>query len=151
MEIKSKNILKYICLFLIVLSSFVKSEDDFKETLKKFPQERIISLDDPLTEFNVNKNLDFIIKVKGNPTTGYGWFLKKNSYDGKLTCTNLDKYNSSKDFIVNDHPPGWTGVGGVYYFMFKGLETGLYELEFINKRPWEETNYRERRINIQIN
>ena len=156
MSLKSKFIFELICLYLIMIATaFVKSDDidmNMEDRLKTFPKDRIVSLDSEISEFTVKKDLDFICKIKGNPSTGYGWFLSKNnSLNGKLNCTNLNQYNSTKDYIVNEHPSGWTGVPGYYYFMFKGLEAGKYDLEFYNKRPWENFNAKVRTITIIIN
>ena len=142
MDSKSKFIFKYICIFLILTAS-VKS--DFKGIHK----ERIFSIDKPIAEITAHQNEEFIVSVHGNPTTGYGWYLD-NSNNGSLQCTNLDKYNSCTDYVVNPHPERMVGVGGVYYFIFKGGEKGDFELKFVNKRPWEKTNYKERTLTVHI-
>lgn len=34
---------------------------------------------------------------------------------------------------------GRTGAGGVFVFVFEGLEPGAVKLHFVYKRPWEDT------------
>merc|ERR1712151_1006830 len=104
----------------LIMMSFVKS--DFKGV----PEERIFSLDSPIADVQVAAGQKFVLKVAGNPTTGYGWFLGKDNSNDNLKCLNLDKYNSSEDYVVNQHPEGMMGVGGVYYFIFVGDVKGSY-------------------------
>jgi predicted secreted protein len=88
----------------------------------------------------VSLNQILVVKIRGNPTTGYGWYLENaDTLDRSiLNPTNLNEYNSCKDYITDNHPQGYVGVGGYYYFKFKPLkETNSITLIFNNKRPWE--------------
>lgn len=100
---------------------------------------------------SVGKIID--IKIRGNPTTGYGWFLV-NAGDvdiNVLKPLNLNQYNSANDFVVDEHPTGMVGVGGYYHFKFQALKAGQdLKLKFVNKRPWEEQNDREVIIKVTI-
>ena len=138
-----KTMIKYICICLILMS-FVKSD------YKGVPENRIFSIDQPIKDITVDQDDIFCIKVAGNPTTGYSWFLNENSDENNLKALNLNKYKSSEDYVINKHPEGFVGVGGVYYFNFKGVQKGNFNLLFVNKRPWEETNAKERRITINV-
>ena len=139
----SKFIIKSICVCLIFMS-VVKSD------FKGIPDERIFSLDKPIAAIKAHQNEKFIIKVAGNPSTGYGWFLGKKTEDNGLKCTNCDEYNSSNDYKVDKHPAGMVGVPGNYYFIFSGEQKGHIDLEFVNKRPWEKESFKERRLTVNI-
>ena len=138
-----KTVIKYICIYLIMMT-IVKCD------YKGVPDERIFSMNALIKDFRINIDDEFIIQVAGNPTTGYSWYLDNNSDETHLEALNLNQHKSSKDYEVNDHPVGFTGVGGVYYFRFKGVQKGTYFLLFINKRIWEKTNLKERRVTIHI-
>ena len=135
----------YIFLFLnINLYDFVKCD------YKGIPEDRIFSMDALRKHFTIDIDKEFIIQVGGNPTTGYIWHLEKSSDDKNLLAINLNENKSCKDYEINEHPVGFTGVGGVYYFKFIGIKKGIYFLLFIYKRPWEDKNFKERRITIEI-
>jgi len=41
-------------------------------------------------------------------------------------------------YNVNQHPPGFVGVGGMYTFKFKALKAGNAKIGFSYGRPWEK-------------
>jgi len=151
-----QNLIKYnkikmgnIKLFLLtLLISFSIIFCDYKGV----PEERIFSLDGglELNVFDVLKEDEFYLKLHGNPTTGYSWFLNQNSDKENLLALNLNEYNSSQDFVVNSHPERMVGVGGDYFFKFKGLKEGSYNLKFVNKRSWEPNPINQKFVVIDI-
>ena len=95
----------------------------------------------------------FTIKIRGNPTTGYSWFLENrdNLDNSAIQALNLNEHGSSRDYITDEHPEGMVGVGGFYYFRFKGLKAGVNAtLRFVNKRPWETTAIRSVDVNVNL-
>jgi predicted secreted protein len=107
------------------------------------------SEDNQITTAHINQILQ--VKIRGNPTTGYGWFIiNLSNLDQKvLKPLNLNEYNSTDDYITDTHPPGFVGVPGYYYFKFLpiNISNGTL-LTFVNKRPWEETD--ERTVNLTV-
>ena len=95
----------------------------------------------------------FSIKIRGNPTTGYGWYLENvNSIDrNTLEPLNLNQHNSATDFVTDPHAEGMVGVGGSYFFKFRAKQAvENLKLTFVNKRPWETTNERVATVNVNI-
>ena len=135
-----------IALWFIILTACISC--DYQDV----PEERIYSLNsnENIFEFSTVLEKEFYIKVRGNPTTGYGWYLSENSDKENLLTLNLDEYNSCNDYVVDKHPEGMVGVGGNYYFKFKGLKEGNYNLMFIKKRAWEQNNIAEKRVVLKV-
>lgn len=95
----------------------------------------------------------FTIKIRGNPTTGFGWFLENrdNLDNSVIQPLNLNEHGSSRDYITDEHPEGMVGVGGYYYFKFKGMKAGAnVTLRFVNKRPWETSAIRSVDVNVNL-
>ena len=91
--------------------------------------------------YKIRKNATIHLKIRGNMTTGYSWFVEGNSIKNKdFNFLNLDDSNSTNDYKTDSHLKGMVGVGGSFIFKVKLIETGIHHLDFINKRPWEN-NY----------
>ena len=92
-------------------------------------------------ELDVSSNTPFTIKLEGNPSTGYSWYLNNADElkDSAIEPLNLDEYNSG-DFLQDDVPYGVVGARGTFVFKFKVKEIDgeLPPLEFVYKRPWEQ-------------
>jgi len=96
-----------------------------------------------------------VIKIKGNITTGYGWYLDnpKELHEEKIISPlNLDEHNSA-EYVTDKHEKGMSGVGGNYYFKFKLLSAtnGTTPLRFVNKRAWEKEDFTTINVNLKIN
>ena len=99
--------------------------------------------------FTVKKGLQFTIKLAGNPTTGYSWFLVnlKNVTESKF-ISNVD---TNEDGSAGGYVPGdiiyengtiIEGAGGNFYFTFEA-EAKTSEpvtLLFSYHTPWEGIN-----------
>lgn len=119
---------------------------------KGIPDERIFSLENEndLYSFEAGVEDEFYIRIHGNPTTGYSWILEENSDKENLEALNLNEFNSSMNYETNAHPEGMVGVGGDYFFKFKGLKEGNYNLRFIKKRVWETSPIAEKFVLLSI-
>ena len=99
--------------------------------------------------FSVKKGQQFKIKLQGNPTTGYSWFL--------LNLENLtsSKFISNVDTNTDGSAGGYVpaksplfkkyhivGNGGYFYFTFEAVAktSEPVELLFSYQRPWERKN-----------
>jgi len=94
-------------------------------------------------ELEIDDNSIFNIRVDGNKTTGFSWFLE-NVEELKISNIieplNLDEKNGSKDYVVNNGNKKTCGAGEINIFKFKvnnAREKELPKLKFIYKRPWE--------------
>ena len=103
-----------------------------------------------LNTFDAGLNDEFFIKIHGNPTTGYGWYLMENSNKEDLLALNLDENNSSENYETDAHPEGYVGVGGDYFFKFKGAKQGQYNLLFVKKRIWEQNVISEKYVVVNV-
>ena len=95
------------------------------------------------SEIKVKNGSEFNIKIAGNPTTGYSWYLNNEDElkKGGVQPTNLNEYKSA-DYVQDDAPQGMVGVGGKFDFKFK-LDEGkknVPEIIFSYKRPWEKND-----------
>ncbi len=93
-------------------------------------------------EFELNK--EFILKIEGNPTTGYNWFYNDES-NSIVQPVDLNEYKTGKYESTNT---GRDGAPGYLLFKFKAISSGETKLSFIYKRSWE--NEIRRTINVKI-
>ncbi len=70
------------------------------------------------------------VTLRGNPTTGYGWYYSFST-DGVLTET---KNSYTPDSAL-------TGAGGTYVWNFKAVQPGTTTVTFQYYRPWEGDSY----------
>jgi len=72
-----------------------------------------------------------VIRLPGNPTTGYSWRT------AKITGAAVGAAGEPK-YQANAHAPGMVGVGGTYTFTFKAAKQGKAEISLEYVRPWEK-------------
>ncbi len=95
------------------------------------------SFRDP-TEIVVEAGETFEIVLEGNFTTGYRWELQQQ----------LDAIS-----LISDETRaggGAPGSPGTQHFKLVAESGGRYSLAFAYRRPWEDTNLEERRIDVQV-
>ena len=67
--------------------------------------------------FFVERDDSLRLALIGNPTTGYEWSVNEDNTNGAFTVT--------KEYVQDEVPEGFTGVGGMYYFTIEaGSEIG---------------------------
>jgi inhibitor of cysteine peptidase len=69
----------------------------------------------------------FIVKLAGNPTTGYSWQLADHD-------EGIVKLNGDPDYKSDS---SLTGSGGMYTYHFKAVNSGTVTLKFDYLRTWE--------------
>ena len=95
------------------------------------------------SEIKIKNGQEFNIKINGNPTTGYSWYL--NNEDelkaAGVEPINLNEYKSG-NYVQDEAPQGMCGVGGVFDFKFKLAEgkKNVPDIKFSYKRPWENND-----------
>jgi inhibitor of cysteine peptidase len=77
---------------------------------------------------NVKAGDSFIVKLAGNPTTGYSWQL--TDYDKNIVELNGDPDYKSDSSLI--------GSGGMYTYHFTAVNSGTVVLKFDYLRPWEK-------------
>lgn len=143
-----RSIIVFVC--LVFITKCIETEKS----------DYLFTADEEKDLYNINITLEniLVIKLKGNPSTGYGWFLdalnpnsSKRITKSSLLPLNLDEHSSTSDYIQDKAPENYMGVPGYYYFKFEAVEESENnKLEFIYKRPWETDIYRTVTFNIDI-
>ena len=101
--------------------------------------------------FSVQKGQRFKLRLHGNPTTGYSWFLlNKDSLTSSKFVSNVD---TNEDGTAGGYVPaatansngfgfGMVGSGGDFYYTFEAGDrtSEPVELLFSYQRPWQKTN-----------
>jgi predicted secreted protein len=95
---------------------------------------------------------EFEIKLEGNPTTGYSWYLKSldKASNAIVSPVNLNSNNSTANYIQYPKNAEEVGVGGTFNFKFKGVANGQTKLNFDYKRPWEDTPIETKEYSVVI-
>jgi inhibitor of cysteine peptidase len=94
------------------------------------------SFRDP-TEVVVEAGETFEIVLEGNFTTGYRWELQQQ--DGISLI--------SEEMRSGGDAPG---SAGTQHFRLEAGSVGRHSLAFVYRRPWEDTNIEERRIDVLV-
>lgn len=76
-----------------------------------------------------DKDDNFTLRLRGNPTTGYQWLYE---VEDPSVLTVVDE-----GYAQDDVDGQATGVGGTYRFSLKGLKDGHTTVTFVYKRSWE--------------
>ena len=90
-------------------------------------------------DITVKENTEFELKIKGNPTTGYNWYILNYDELPNLDIICLNKDNTG-EFIYDPNQVGIIGVGGTFTFRFKvnSHNNNFKTIKLIYKREWEE-------------
>ncbi len=72
-----------------------------------------------------------LIRLPGNPTTGYQW--QAAAVQGQSV-----RLMAEPQYVATPVKPGVVGSGGTYYFKFRALQPGLTTIKLIYLRPWQK-------------
>ncbi len=88
-----------------------------------------------------------VIKLAGNPSTGYTWKLDSSATPAGLTLGKLD-------FTTPPQPPGQirVGAGGTYQMRVEAKSVGSNKVELSYLRPWEKNKpaYKTFSVTIEV-
>ena len=89
-------------------------------------------------DIKIKENTEFELKIKGNPTTGYNWYILNYDELPNLDIICLKKDNTG-EFIYDSNQVGIVGVGGTFTFRFKvnSHNNNFKTIKLIYKRDWE--------------
>ena len=85
----------------------------------------------------------FSVKMMGNVTTGFNWFLRQENYDTTaVACTNLSEMGTGEyksEAPQTGSQPGnmVCGAPGYSVFNFEIKKEGEHKVVLEYKRPWE--------------
>lgn len=94
-------------------------------------------------DISITVGQKFIITLKSNPTTGYGWYP---IYDERMIVLNSKNYHEDK----LDNDKNIVGRGGTEIFTFQGIKVGKTDIKMEYKRPWETSAIDEKNYTIDI-
>ena len=108
--------------------------------------------------FSVKKGKNFKVKLAGNPTTGYTWFLLNlESLASSKYVSNVD---TNEDGTAGGYIPSVPqfddlpviGSDGDFYYTFKAVAktSEPVELLFSYQRPWLKTNDDPNAVKVKI-
>ncbi len=72
-----------------------------------------------------------VIRLRGNPTTGYSWAVKK------LEGEAIEQVGKAK-YEMDKGSRGRVGAGGTFTFTFQAVKLGKAALTLAYRRPWEK-------------
>ncbi len=108
-------------LFVLFLGALLLSGCLFPTVITKEDDGRLVTLD---------KRDVLVVRLEGNPTTGYEWILT-DTFNQEII-----EPRGEPEF-VSEGDDGIVGAGGTYVFRFKALSSGTTTLEFVYERLWE--------------
>ena len=92
------------------------------------PKTTTLTGDDNSKAITVSAGETFLIKLEGNPTTGYTWEAQD------LDTTILEQVSETEFESSN---PSLIGAGGTLTLTFKALKPGVTTLTLVYHRSWE--------------
>ena len=155
--LKSLIIITFLLIPLIKPQNSTSSYGNFSTTNntikeKKKYEEFTLPPINQIWDITVKMGEGFIIRIFSNPTTGYNWYIDniEQIKDSKiLNCINLNDNNSTGKFIVDNPENLIMGQPGHFEFKFSShynktyIKSNLFEtIVFVEKKPWENINYR---------
>jgi predicted secreted protein len=126
-------------------------------TLKmKNPSDVVVNIskndaDNSIYQVSVNTAQKLLVKIQGNITTGYEWYLDNySSIDTNvLRPLNLNSNGTTRSYYSEDS--GRFGEGGTYHFYFQPISPGQpVVLKFINKQAWSNLLYKTASVIVNI-
>jgi predicted secreted protein len=155
MAINSIFMSKTIIIILIIMASFECTKDKVTSSNEQIMDHNVEGqlFNLPVESISTKVGSTFTIKVSGNPSTGFGWYLKNKeelTNSQVLEASNLNQYGSG-EFESYPHEEGMVGVGGNYYFKFKAKAAGNVQLIFEHKRPWEKEVLTTYTVKVVVN
>ena len=92
---------------------------------------------------NVDVGRRVRIRLAGNPTTGYSWFLMP--IEGAAV-----KAEGEVEYKPNAHRPGMVGVGGTFELLLRAVKAGESIIRLEYKRPWEKDTPPVRKFGVTL-
>ena len=80
-------------------------------------------------DFTLPKDGLLLVRLPGNPSTGYSWVLDVDPAPLVLVTT---------DYVRGNEPQGIVGAPGTEQLRFKPAATGTAKITLAYRRPWEK-------------
>ena len=92
-------------------------------------------------EFSLEVGQSLDVRLKGNPTTGYGWAVMSMEGDA-VRCPGEPEYQP------DPAPAGMVGVGGWFAIRLVGAKPGSAKVVLGYRRPWEKDTLPAERLTL---
>lgn len=92
-----------------------------------------------LTEADSGRTFDLrvgdtiLVALRGNRTTGFGWYPRHGAGDVQILAEKGDRYETGK----SSGAPESAGQGGTHYFAYRVIGPGVCGIALEYKRSWE--------------
>ena len=93
----------------------------------------------------------FSLQIRGNPSTGYLWYLENPKNLELVKPEDLNKSNRTTNYDPDAPSSCLRGAGGSYYFRFFSKTKGKQTLTFIYKKSYEKNPKDKYTVNLIIN
>ena len=108
-----------------------------------------------LKEFtiDVKEGEEFALKLRGNPTTGYSWFLLNPSDStDSLQATNLSA-DGGASYVPDSNDRLLVGGAGAFYYKFKAVKVANEPkvLHFLYQRAWLKNENSAPTVSVKVN
>ena len=138
----------FLCLFLLL--SLYNCEE--YQGAKVFEIQRNSN---GIKEFTVDvkKGEEFALKFRGNPTTGYSWFLlNTKDVTDSLQGTNVST-DGTTSYVPDSKNPALVGGAGAFYYKFKAVKVANEPkvLQFLYERVWLKKDNSAPTLTVKIN
>lgn len=106
------------------------------DTMKNESKDKVfILMEGAESNITVESTGDFFVKIKSNPSTGYGWAVQKISDETVVKFKGI-KEDDEDDEEANERP--LMGAPTYDTFIFAALKQGKAEVSLVYRRPWEK-------------
>ena len=114
-------------------------------SLFRSPEHLSLTETDSGRTFNLRVGDTILVALRGNRTTGYGWYPRHGAGDVQILAEKGDRYETGIAPSGNPEP----GQGGTHYFAYRVIGPGVCGIALEYKRSWEEKSP-ERTFEIMI-
>ena len=104
-------------------------------------------------DVSVKEGEEFALKLRGNPTTGYSWFLlNPNDVTDSLQASNVSAEGTAT-YVPDSNDPMLVGGGGAYYYKFKAVKVANEPkvLNFLYQRAWLKNENSAPTVSVKVN
>lgn len=141
-----------LCLLVVLMCSVTSCRKNAITEKDVVTQDKEASIQTDSTVMDVNQKIheisckvgeDFIIRLEGNPSTGYNWDFQKG-FD-----TTMAKFIKSETKSTNQDE-NVVGAPSVFSWTFTALKEGSTEATLVYKRQWESDPVNDKTVIIQV-
>jgi inhibitor of cysteine peptidase len=133
-----------VCSFTLILAGLMAIQGRADED-KDVKTDKDVTITDKAdkTRVKLAKGNLLIVKLPGNPTTGFQWVVAKSNKDELAP-------QGKSEYVANKQVPPVVGGGGTFVFKFKAEKAGTSPLELEYKRPFEKDKAAAKTFKVDV-